>query len=765
MLPVSGGRFPGGCDWARVSGPDPTRQDAGLPPRGNVMQAVALALMWHQHQPYYPDDVSGENPMPWVRLHGTKDYIGMVLHLEEVPEFRCTINLVPSLLVQIQAYAGGATDKHLQVSRMPADGLSREDASYLLDNFYMAFADTMIRPHARYWELYQQRGLGVDSAKQALPRFRDRDLRDLQVWSNLAWMHPLLFEKDPDLAEFLAKGRRYTENEKDWLLDKQRAILGEIIPRHRKLAASGQVELTTTPFYHPILPLLLDKRLAREAMPDVALPAHKDGYPEDAEYHVRKAVESHREHFGEKPRGMWPSEGSVCQGLVPLLARHGIEWIATDEEILGCSTHGKVSRDGRGHVRHPELLYRAWKAQDGGHSLGLVFRDHALSDQIGFHYQRTPGPIAAGDFLAKAHAIGHACRYQASTIIPVVLDGENCWEYYPDGGVSFLRGLYQTVARDPRLEPVTIGEHLRRHPPSEALPRLFAGSWISHNFAIWIGHPEDNRAWDELHETRQFLIAAARSGQHDEVVLKRAWDELYIAEGSDWFWWYGDDHSSALDSLFDHLFRKHLRNVYTLLDAEPPGTLFQPISRSGPTRILHNEPLSFLRVKIDGRATYFEWADAARYVCGNDRGTMTLVAKGLLSEARFGFSPERLLLRLDTHGGPAREQLVGVDRLRVAFVDPPEWEVWVERPGESRPIGSIRHRGELSSNGVVVEVATDRVLEVGVPFGRLGLKAGDPIRFYVELFEGETSLDRAPREGVFELPVPTPDYERVMWQV
>jgi len=472
------------------------------------MPKVNLALMWHQHQPYYPDDVGGENPMPWVRLHGTKDYIGMVLHLEEVPEFRCTINLVPSLLVQIQAYVDGAGDRHLDVSRQPADGLSRDDACYLLDHFFMAYPDAMIRPHPRYWELYLRRGLGVDPAEKALVRFHERDLRDLQVWSNLAWFHPLLFEKDAELAAFREKGRRYSEADKAWLLDRQRAILGEIIPRHRALADGGQVELTTTPFYHPILPLLFDKRLAREAMPDVTLPSYQDGYPEDAEVHVRRAVEAHRAHFGRRPRGMWPSEGSVCQAMLPLLARHGLRWIATDEEILARSTHGKVSRDGRGHVRHPELLYRAWTVSEGGHELAIVFRDHALSDQIGFHYQRSPGPAAAADFLGKLHAIGHACRNHPATLVPVILDGENCWEYFPDGGVSFLRELYRGAVRDGGVEPVTLSGHLDAHPPHDALPRLFPGSWISHNFAIWIGHEEDNKGWDALHETRRVLVRA-----------------------------------------------------------------------------------------------------------------------------------------------------------------------------------------------------------------------------------------------------------------
>ena len=475
------------------------------------MSSVSLALMWHQHQPYYPDDVGGENPMPWVRLHGTKDYIGMALHLEEVPEFRCTINLVPSLLVQIEAYVQGATDKHLRVSRLPADGLAHDDAHLpgrqllhglcRLDDPAPPALSRAVHP-ARPRSRFGRAGVAaVSRARPARP--------------------PGLVEPELDASDPVREGprARRIQGQGAALHRRREAVaagqaarsLAEIIPLHRKLADRGQVELTTTPFFHPILPLLFDKRLAREAMPDVNLPGYRDGYPEDAEVHVRRAVEAHVQHFGERPRGMWPSEGSVCQQMIPLLARHGIQWIATDEEILGCSTHGKVGRDSRGHVRHPELLYRPWKVAEAGHELGIVFRDHSMSDQVGFHYQRSPGPTAAYDFLGKVHAIGDACRFNSATIVPVILDGENCWEYYPDGGVSFLRSLYHGAVRDPRIKPVTVGEFLRDHPPTDTLHRLFAGSWISHNFAIWIGHPEDNRAWDGLHMTRQFLVAQTQA--------------------------------------------------------------------------------------------------------------------------------------------------------------------------------------------------------------------------------------------------------------
>jgi alpha-amylase/alpha-mannosidase (GH57 family) len=613
--------------------------------------------------------------------------------------------------------------------------------------------------------LYLLRSTWAGNAEQALARFRPRDLRDLQVWSNLAWIHPLLFEKDPELAEFKSKGRYYTEEEKQWFLDKQRDLLAQVIPRHRALAERGQIELTTSPYYHPILPLLLDKKLAREAMPDVVLPAYKEGYPDDAEIHVRRAVDSHIKRFGSAPRGMWPSEGSVCQALIPLLARNGVEWIATDEEILGCSTGGKVGRDSRGFVRHPELLYRAWKVHEGNHELSIVFRDHSMSDQVGFHYQRSPGHVAAADFLGKLHAIGEACRHNPAPLVSVILDGENCWEYYPDGGVSFLRSLYQGAVRDSRIKPVRAGEFVRQHPTADPLHRLFAGSWISHNFAIWIGHQEDNRGWDALHATRQFLLAEERTGRPDQASLARAWEEVFIAEGSDWFWWFGDDHSSAQDSLFDHLFRKHLRNVYTLLGCDPPGILFTPISQAGSHRPINDQPMSFLNVKIDGHATYFEWIDGVRYFCGNERGTMAIVTKGLIQCLWFGFDAERFLLRLDIEGGPASERLAEVDRLRVGFIDPVDREVVAVQPSTRQPVAYLNHAGRTLANGSTIAVATGEILEMAVPFARLERMPGDPIRFYVELLKGESSVDRAPREGIFELTAPCPDFERIMWQV
>jgi alpha-amylase/alpha-mannosidase (GH57 family) len=730
------------------------------------MHDVSLAFFWHQHQPYYPDDVGKENPMPWVRLHGTRDYWGMAMLLNEAPELHATINLVPSLLRQIRAYTeDGHEDTHLRVSRLPADGLSQEDMDYLLENFYMVHPDHNIRPNRRYLELYQKRGLGVDPAERARKRFRRRDIIDLQCWSNLVWIHPVAFELDDDLAEFRRKGRHWTEKEKQWLLDKQMELLRQVIPLHRELQEAGQLELTTGPFYHPILPLLWDKRLARRAMPDVKLPKALEGYHQDISEHVRRAVAYHEQVFGQKPRGLWPSEGSVCQGIIPAIADAGIHWIATDEEILSHSTDRWVARDSGGYLRNPEMLYRPWRIEERGRQLQIVFRDHAMSDQIGFHYQRFGTDQAVGDFLGKIGAIGESTTGNAGhrpTLVSIILDGENCWEYYPSGGADFLRKLYHEVVKHPRITPVRICDYLEQYPATDKLGHLFPGSWIQHNFGIWIGHPECNRAWDALDQTRTYLVRAGREKTQSAEAIQKAWEELLIAEGSDWFWWFGDSHTSQQDGLFDRLFRKHLANVYQILGDTPPAALGKPISQ-GHGHSLYAEPTGLLNVKIDGRRTYFEWINAGHYVCQGPRGTMAMAWEGLLSDLYFGFDLDRLLIRLDAGGGSFSERVTDVDLLRVFFFQPEGFELAVTNLDQREPVARLYRDKVAAPAGT--RAASDLIFELAVPLGCLGVSTEAPIHFFLELVNQDKSIQRVPSEGAIETAVPSPDFELEMWQV
>lgn len=727
-----------------------------------MMKPVSLALFWHQHQPYYPDDIANETLMPWVRLHSTKDYIGMALHIKEVPEFRCTINLVPSLLLQIERYVNGGSDKHLDVSRIPADSLPQQDADYLLDNFFMANEHSMIRPYPRYHELHQKRGIGRDSAEEARVRFSNQELRDLQVWHNLTWFHELLFLEDADLADFREKGRDWTEKEKEWLLDKQREIVGQVIPLHRELMDGGQVELTTTPFYHPILPLLWDKKSAREAMHGCTMPKYTASYQEDAKDHLARAVAYHKQLFGTAPQGLWPSEGSVSQDILGAIADVGIKWIATDEEILGHSMDHMIRRDDHGNLNRPELLYRPWRVGAGNQHLDIIFRDHGLSDLIGFHYQRNEPQWAAEDLLSKVKGIGGAVAEhdpEQIPFVPIVLDGENCWEYYPDGGVAFLRNLYQQAAADPGISPVTVSGHLQQYPPINKIPRLFAGSWINHDFYIWIGHQEDRDAWDLVHITREFLLKAEKSGTIPDAVIEQAWKELYIAEGSDWYWWYGDDHNSGQDDLFDELFRRHLRNVYTLAGEIPPSILFEPVAHFERRR-LHTEPQSLLKVKINGKVTFFEWKHSGHYQSGSERGTMTMVTETVIQDIYFGFDDQHLLLRCDT-SAHASVELADFDEVRIRFVEPYGAEVRIDCRSPGQPALFIEGERQQTTHTVA---AIDRVLEVAIPYRELGVDVKQRLHLAVELIREGESVERSPSEGTIDLTVPSADFEMYMWQ-
>jgi hypothetical protein len=373
------------------------------------------------------------------------------------------------------------------------------------------------------------------------------------------------------------------------------------------------------------------------------------------------------------------------------------------------------------------------------------------------------------------HNIRAAIPSDEPVLVSVILDGENCWEHYYDGGVSFLRTLYSLCTTDKQIRSVKLGEYLESNPPRDTLPHLFAGSWIHHNYAIWIGHEEDNTAWDLLHKTREHLRSlsnlpiggegAGVRGRADvrPETLEKAWEELYIAEGSDWFWWYGDDHSSLQDALFDQLFRKHLQNVYQLLGEAPPAELSRPIKKRG-ARLAHTLPLAFLDVRIDGQETYFEWSNAGRYACVNERGTMALAAQGALRDVYFGFDHERFLLRIDFDQS-AKDALKNYDVLRIGFEEPHVCELRVFHPGKPLQSWKWYVNGQLGDAGDRIAIGIERIAECAIPFDLIGADADQHVQFYVELQENQQSRDRAPREGNIAFLRPAPEFESILWDV
>jgi len=734
---------------------------------------IPFALLWHQHQPYYKDLAGGDYILPWVRLHGIKDYYGMARLLWEFPGVRCGINLVPSMLVQLEDYvSGGATDPFLRRTQMPADGLGGEDVYFILDHFFMAQWDRMIRVYPRFKELLALRRMSRSTAEQAAAEFTTADLRDLQVWFNLAWFHPVSFEESETLRELVKKGRDFSEGDKAALLREHDAVLAKVIPLHKELAARGQVELTTTPFYHPILPLLCDINAVRVALPDAPLPKDAVSLASDAEEQIARAVAYHTKLFGKAPKGMWPSEGSVSPDMVPLAARHGIEWIATDEEILERSVN-EVLRE-HGKLARPDVLYRAWRAEHRGGSLNMIFRDHYLSDLVGFQYASwEDGQTAAEDFVARITERSKEQPAGGETLVSVILDGENCWEHYPNQGIEFLRGFYSRLEKNAEgLESVCVGDFLRERPPSQTLPKLYSGSWINHNFHIWAGHAEDRRAWECVYRVRADLVAAHDShrngapGAPSAEALAKAWEELFIAEGSDWCWWFGDDHSSGNDGTFDLLFRTHLKNVYIFLAQKPPEYLDVPIKASVRAG-RYTLPTGALRVRIDGRAShYFEWLPAGRYLSDADGGTMTAAGKPLLQQIYFGYEPTALCVRVDPQDEPERTMSSGDEKpapvstaseVRVRFpVKGLQVSIF---PGKQTRI-ELEGKWPLATG---IEAAWGEIVEIRIPFSLLDAKPGEELDFFVEMLAKDRAAERYPRNCAIVLTVPPADIHEHEW--
>ncbi len=724
-----------------------------------------VALLWHMHQPYYEDLVTREHILPWVRMHGLKDYYGMVALLEEFPGVRITFNLVPSLLVQLEAFAENrAHDHYLETGLKPADTLTRDDAAFMLRNFFHAQRQRMIDIYPRYAELLARRGPGVTPAdiEAAVRRFNIDDLRDLQVWQKLAWIDPYFLDRDPRVRGLVAKGSRYTEDDKQVLRQVELELLGAVIPAYRQRAEAGQIEISTSPFYHPILPLLCDTDVYKHTHPHSRMPRHRFQRPEDALEQLERAAACHERLFGRRPVGLWPSEGSVSNAMIPLAAQAGFRWMATDELILARSVGTSFSRDASGFVDQPARLYAAYDVAAESASMACGFRDHALSDLIGFAYSGWDADRAADDFVGKIAESGRRAQKAGADdpVIFVILDGENAWEHFEGGGRPFLRALYRRLETHPELKTVTMTEACQA--PSQRLEGISPGSWIDANFYIWIGHQDDQRGWSQLAEARDALDAPGTSDNH---AVARAREEILIAEGSDWFWWYGDDHSSDHDPEFDDLFRRHLRNVYGLLNKPVPDELFATNISVGHQAQDYTEPTRFLRPVIDGvEGSYFEWLGAGQFDVHDVSGAMHQTERRvpLLSQVQFGFDRQHLYLRFDR---PQRAIASG-EQLGLTFLTPEGWRLHFGRgPGKGRVRLMSRVDDQRWLERPTGASFSDLVIaEAAVPFADLQVSGGQPLAFFVTVSDAAgTEIERYPSGRPIQFLVPDAAFEARHW--
>ncbi len=745
---------------------------------------LRVCFLWHMHQPYYKDPESGSYVLPWVRLHAIKDYVALPRIFGKYPKVRHTFNLVPSLLLQVRDYVeNGAEDSFLTVSRKNALDLTADEEKFILRNFFSAFPPTMIFPQPRYEELYNRReeALAANGKSNSPGGFGASDFIDLATLFNLTWFHPMHREEDAELDRLWKKGRDYTEKEKQYVLDQQLVVMATLIPEYRKYVEEGGGELSSTPMYHPILPLLIDNRSALEPVPDAVMPAHPFSYPEDARVQLEKGREFFKESFGDYPAGLWPSEGSISPATVELAVKCGFKWAATDEMLLSRALGKSVTRDADGIPTDPDWLYRPYNAETPSGSIAFFFRDHHLSDLIGFEYSRWNAEDAANNFVNKIKLIHAKLSCNASPgaefVVPVILDGENAWEYYYDSGRLFLETLLGKLEELPAdIECVTLSGALASCRNLVRLPTIPTGSWIDGTFYIWIGHEEDRAAWDMLSRARAVWQArstgGALEGQTDEMI--QAYEHLLVAEGSDWCWWYGDDHFTPHGPEFDAIFRHHIKAAYKLMNEIIPESVDIPILKESKIPSGKNflpTPRSYISPKINGvLSSYFDWSAATRYVPMPEFGAMHRAGFGLLSVMYYGFNRTNLFLRVDLHPSLIENS----EPFSVEYIFPPKKrKIVVDVDPFSKSVSGrielIREAGggldEVVEPVAGLRFGFGKVLEVGIPFSLLGCEGEEKIVFVVSIQARGGVGERWPMYGTFTADLPGPDFEERMWQI
>jgi alpha-amylase/alpha-mannosidase (GH57 family) len=752
-------------------------------------------LLWHMHQPGYGSPRAGRPVLPWTRLHATKDYLDMVETVLERPGLAVTFNLVPSLLEQIAAAAAGVADPELDFAR--ADPASLDEAARRTLHTRLSIVPAWARHRFPGLERLVHRpeaaaAASASAAAGGASPLGDAEIVDLTVLHALAWIDPR-YHARPALAPLVRRAEEsptpaFTLAERAIVLATAHALLAEVLPSYRRLVTrSARSELSVSPADHPILPLLCDTEIARRAMPNVPLPGVRFAHPEDAAAHLRASRRMAENAFGRAPIGLWPSEGSVSPEVVELAGNAGYRWLASDGEVLA------RSQPAGGGSFGPWAHARPWRLHGTGP--WMFFRDRELSDKIGFVYAKWPADAAVADFLARVAQLRDAWPGPGPARLLVALDGENCWEWYPNDGNDFLARLYDTLLATPWIQTRTPAEVVS-DPEIEAsageLQQLHSGSWIEANFRIWIGHPEKNRAWDSVARARTMLgeafpedangppdtafwdgvepvwgedlggrpaplPPASPEGLAAEPAAARlerrrqAWRHVLIAEGSDWCWWYGDDHFTSDKATFDLILRDHLSRAYELAGRDVPAELR---SAFGIARVSEERkpPTSLITPSIDGRlAHFYEWDGAGRWLPAGAGGSMHGGRR--VSAVFHGFDEERLYVRADVDGATPETTV------ELEFVEPAGASIEVAR-GEESPLHSASAAGEPLAD---VSAAWDGVCEFSVPFRSLGVAPGSRLAWVVIVREGGHAAETAPDQTPLSIEVPGPDVRARYW--
>lgn len=765
--------------------------------------------------------------MPWTRLHATKDYYFMGAILKNFPKIHATFNYSPSLLSQLDEYINNYKDslekeKFLNISNKKTAELSEEDKLFIIEKFFPACSSSnnFLEKSARFKRLYHilkdacESGTVGDGEKIEL--FNSQDYADIIVLFNMLWIDPVSINSDEFLTGLKNKDKNFTELEKDMLInEKIPEILSRIFPLLTELADSGQIELSASPYYHPILPLLCDTNIA-DFHDGIKLPK-PFRHIEDADYQIKSAINYFSEKLNYKVNGMWPSEGSVSEKTLELFIDNKVNWIASDEEILSNSI-GVDFAD----FNNRKLLYRPYVVKRGSGYLYMFFRDKELSDLIGFKYSNYEPKTAANDLINNIKNIAISLRnYNENglAVIPIILDGENAWEYYKNNGYDFFNYLYDGLSNNAEnaemINTITASQYLRKMENTlnitkayeffdvkwksikedfdfskiYNIPTIYPGSWINHDFRIWIGDNEDNKAWDLLSKTRDYLAEKSKPYGHDGRLLRKqeqkqkqdkmldndnkglraAWEQIYIAEGSDYNWWYGEDRTSGIDEEYDQLYRTHLINVYKFLNDNPPDDYYIPIIEEKRVVKPRLEAVSFINPRINGIIDdYFEWLGSAVYFPSVLAGKTMAHTDRFIRKLFYGFNETNFFIRFDLlKRGVADLQ----DKiLKIEFINPARFGINMEfdKKKDSANLSVSASLINNTNNANDIKAVFKNVLEMSIPISVIKANPLNPIDFYATLTYKNNLLveiERFPVNGYFEAIVPDKNFEIINWLV
>lgn len=543
---------------------------------------LKVVLCWHMHQPQYRDLLTGKQLRPWAYLHGIKDYVDMAVHLESVPEACAVVNFSPVLLEQLHECSSqlaahlrdGAPLGDPVLALLTPRGVPEDRGEWpdLIRSCLRGHQENLIGRFEPYRDLARLAAQLLESG--SLGNASPQMLTDLAAWFHLAWFGETVHRGDPRVQALVRRSGHFSAEDLRTLLECVADVLAGLVPRYRRLAGNGKAELSVSPWGHPILPLLYEFSVAREADPGVDLPAtpRYPGGADRARWHVARAVQAFSRAFGIRPQGCWPPEGALSTASMNLLQTFGFDWVASGESVLRRSL--QTSRPGEPAREELSSAYRL----DAGRA-ACFFCDDELSDLIGFTYSKWHGDDAAADFVGRLDRIAAGQEDNSRRVVSVVVDGANAWEYYPFNGFYFLRALYQRLAAHPRLRLTTFSRCLHDGVAVRPLERLVAGSWIQGSLSSWVGSASRNRAWDLLCEAKSLFDQVVVEGGLSESEQLAAEEQLGACEGSDWFWWSADEQADEPGGRFDAIFRRHLLNLYTLLGEAPPPGLAEPTSR------------------------------------------------------------------------------------------------------------------------------------------------------------------------------------------